>query len=464
MQSFFLRIFLSFWAIIVITIVSAATLGYVYSERARAAVQNFEVSDAMLAASAALESGGRDGLTEWLRSLPGVTGSLVFVIDERGNDLLGRHVPPPIKVALKRFNHPRSRRFVTRESGTLRPARPFTQLIGPGDDEYTLFVMPPQGAVGRWLSQRGGLTLVLLALIVSATVSLVLARAISRPIRRFRESANAIAEGNLDTRVLEHVGQRRDEIGLLARDFDRMTDELKLAWQRQTELTRNVSHELRSPLARLRVALELARRRTGDVPELDKIELETERVDALIGQILEYSRLDAAPQDEQVVINLDELLRSIVADVAFEFGEVGADTRIDYVAGRNVSTVGYEGALRSGIENILRNAARHHQDEDPLSVRLDAHGAYAVIVVEDHGGGVAEDEIAKIFEPFYRATARPSGNASDGSGLGLSIASRAIELNKGTLTATNTTQGLAVEIRLPLAAVADPTGPGLPPA
>ncbi len=448
MHSFFLRIFISFWAIIVITIVSAATLGYVYSERARVAVQTFEISDPMLAAGEALQLGGREGLTEWLRSLPGVTNSLVYVIDERGNDLLGRRVPPPIMVALKRFKQPHSRRFVTREGSNLRPARPFTELIGPDGDEYTLFVMPPQGAVGRWLSHRGGMTLVLLALIVSATVSLVLARAISRPIRRFRESANAIAEGKLDTRVREYVGQRRDEIGLLARDFDRMTEELKLAWQRQTELTRNVSHELRSPLARLRVALELARRRTGDLPELDKIETETERVDALIGQILEYSRLDAAPQDDYATIDLDELLRSIVADVAFEFGEAGADTRIDYASEHSASTAGYASALRSAIENVLRNAARHHTGSDPVTVRLDTEGSDAVITIEDHGGGIAEHELPRIFEPFYRAAVRSSASAPQGSGLGLSIAGRAIELNKGTLEARNTEQGLAVEIRL----------------
>ena len=421
MQSFFLRIFVSFWAIIVITIVSAATLGYIHSERARAAVQNFEISESMLAAGEALRAGGREGLTEWLRSLPGVTSSLVFVIDERGNDLLGRHVPPQIMVALKRFSRPGSRRFITREGSNLRPARPFTQLIGPDDATYTLFVLPPQGPLGRWLSQRGGLTLVLLAMIVSATVSLVLARAVSRPIRRFRESANEIARGNLDTRVREQVGNRRDEIGLLARDFDRMTDELRLAWERQTELTRNVSHELRSPLARLRVALELARRRTGDLPELDKIEAETERVDALIGQILEYSRLDAAPQDDHVPVDLDGLLRSVIADVVFEYGEADAETRIDYIAERAASTVGYEGALRSGIENVLRNAARHHRGKEPIKVRLDTGDGDAVVTIEDQGGGVAEHELGKIFEPFYRAAA------------------------------TNTARGLAVEIRLPLA-------------
>lgn len=450
MHSFFLRIFVSFWAIIGITIVSAASLGYIYSERARAAVQSFEISDSMLAASAALESGGREGLTEWLRSLPGVTSSIVFIIDERGDDLLGRHVPPPVRVAIKRFNHQRDRRFVTRERGNLRPARPFTQLLGPDDEEYTLFVMPPQSAMGRWVAQRGGLILIVLALIVSATISLVLARAISRPIRRFRESANAIADGNLDTRVREHVGQRRDEIGLLARDFDRMADELELAWQRQTELTRNVSHELRSPLARLRVALELARRRAGDLPEFDRIESESERVDALIGQILEYSRLDGAAQDERASIDLDELLRSVIADVAFEFGEAGTDTRIDYEAKQAVSTLGYERALRSAVENVLRNAARHHRGDSRVSVHLDVEGNEAVVSIEDEGGGVPEPELRKIFEPFYRATSQSDAGASTGSGLGLSIAGRAVELNKGTLAARNTDRGLAVTIRLPI--------------
>jgi signal transduction histidine kinase len=171
--------------------------------------------------------------------------------------------------------------------------------------------------------------------------------------------------------------------------------------------------------------------------------------------MLEYSRLDAVPQEDHAPIDLDHLLRSVVADVAFEFGEAGADTRIDYAGEGGVSTVGYESALRSGIENVLRNAARHHRGDGSVSVRLDAEDDEAVITIEDHGGGVAEDEIARIFEPFYRATARPSSIATDGSGLGLSIAGRAIELNKGALSARNTERGFCVEIRLPVVAPDD---------
>ena len=453
MRSLLLRIFVSFWSIIVVTIIAAGTLGYFYAERVRATMQSFEVSDAMLEASASLRERGREGLTEWLRSLPGVTASLVYVLDDRGQDLLGRRLPPPVAIAIRRFGGPQFHRSPAhRDAGNLRPARPFTQLVGPDNHVYTLFVLPPQGAVGRWMSERGGVGLALIALLVSAIVSYLLARAISQPIRRFRETANAIAGGNLDTRVSDRVGRRRDEIGLLAQDFDRMTGELQRAWRRQTELTRNVSHELRSPLARLRVALELARRKTGDLAEFDRIDAETERLDELIGQIIEYSRLDSGPSEDRSRIDLEELLRSVVEDVRFEFGRTGGDVGIEFQADSGGIVDGYSNALRSGAENVLRNAVQHNREGGMVHVQLGAEGSQVVVTVEDQGGGVAEHELESIFEPFYRSKAKKAGGSHRGSGLGLAIASRAITLNDGALTARNAAHGLCVEIRLPSAA------------
>ena len=452
MRSLLLRIFVSFWSIIVITIVAAAALGYFYAERARATMQSFEVSDAMLEASASLQERGREGLTDWLRSLPDVTASLVYVVDDRGRDLLDRRLPAPVVIAMRRFGGAMHRRLPPpRDAGNLRPARPFTQLVGPDDRVYTLFVLPPRGAVGRWLSERGGAAFVIIALLVSAAVSYLLARAISRPIRRFRESAIAIAGGNLDTRVSDRVGNRHDEIGLLAQDFDRMTGELQRAWLRQTELTQNVSHELRSPLARLRVALELARRGAGDLPELDRIDTETERLDDLIGQLLEFSRMDAEPREGRSRIELDELLRSVVEDVRYEYGRTGDDTRIDLESSPGVAVEGYPNALRSGIENVLRNAVQHGCEGGEVQVRLGTDASEAVMTIEDHGGGVAEHELDSIFEPFFRARTKQAGDSTRGSGLGLAIASRAIELNNGSIAARNAEHGLCVEIRLPLA-------------
>ena len=211
MRSLLLRIFLSFWLMIVITIIAAAGLGYYYAERTRAAMESFEVSEAMLEASDALRRGGRRGLTAWLESLPAVTSSAIYILDERGRDLLRRKLPASLAIAVRRFSARRP--APQRELGNLRPARPFNQLVGPDGKVYTVFVRPPQGIVARWFSNRGLPGLALLALLVSIGVSYFVARAITRPVRRLRESATAIAHGELDTRVGDRVGRRRDEIG-----------------------------------------------------------------------------------------------------------------------------------------------------------------------------------------------------------------------------------------------------------
>ena len=449
MRSLLIRIFVSFWLIIMITIVAAAAIGYSYAERARAAMQNFEVGDAMLAASAALREDGHEGLSAWLESQPAVTASLVYVLDGSGEDLLGRALPTPIVMAMRRFSGARFPRPPTREFRNLRPARPFTQLIGPDDRVYTFFVLPPQGIVGRWLADRGGLFIVILALVVSTAISYLLARAISKPIRRFRESAVAIADGNLDTRVAEHVGTRRDEIGLLAQDFDRMADELQRAWLRQTELTRNVSHELRSPLARLRVALELARRKAGDLAEFEKIDAETERIDELIGQILEFSRLDADPHEARTEIDLDELVRSVVDDVRYEYGRNDREARITIQCNTSCVVHGYAGALRSAVENVVRNAMQHNPADGGVDVNVGVDATHALITVQDQGGGVPDNELDSIIEPFYRSTS-DRDDSSSGTGLGLAIASRAIAMNDGAIVVRNVADGLGVEIRVPL--------------
>lgn len=451
MRSLLLRIFVAFWSIILITIVAVAAIGHSYAERTRIALQNFEVGDAVFEASAALQDNGREGLTEWLRNLPSPAERLFYVVDDQGRDLLGRRLPQIVRMSLRRFGDkdarpPRSRR----DRPNLRPARPFTQLIGPDDRVYTLFVVPPQTVRAEWIADRGIGGLVLLALVVSAVVSLLLARTLSRPIMQLRSSANAIAEGKLDTRVAEDIGRRGDELGLLAADFDRMADELQRAWQKQTELTRNVSHELRSPLARLRVALELVRRKTGDLDELDKIDVETERLDELIGRILEYSRLDADSRESRSSIDLGELLRSVVDDVRYEYGDLGSEVNIELNSDVTGMTNGYQNAIRSCFENVLRNAVQHGRDGGDVQVQLAIEGSQAVIVVEDQGGGVPDHELEKIFEPFYRSpTTRDAARRT--GGLGLAIASRAVALNGGTISASNSDSGLRVEIRLPLA-------------
>ena len=444
MHSLLLRIVLSFWLIIVLTIVTAASLGFLYAERARSSLQNFEVSEAMFEAGDSLRRWGRDGLVDWLDSLPSVTASLVYIIDEQGRELLDRRLPAPVEIALRRIGRPPGIRPPwPRDNDTLRPPRPFAQLVGPEGEVYTLIVLPPQGAIARWLSERGRLSFVIIALLVSGGVSYLLARAISRPIRRFRESTVAIADGDLDTRIASGVAKRRDEIGGLAQDFNQMANKLQKAWRRQTELTSNVSHELRSPLARLKVALELARRETGELPELDRIDAETELLDELIGQLLTFSKLDGQTGESAASLDVTELVAGVVDDVGYEYSSEAVS--IELPSDERVAVNGFPDALRSAIENVLRNAAMHAGGGVQVAVYAEAD--QAVITVRDEGGGVPDADLPHLFEPFYRAG--PSAG-SKGTGLGLAIAARAMALHDGSITARNVGRGLYVEMRLPL--------------
>jgi two-component system sensor histidine kinase CpxA len=447
MNSLLTRIFLSFWLMIVITIATASALGFFYAERARTAIERFEISDAMVEASEALRADGREGLEDWLESLQGVTQSLIYITDAGGRDILGRRLPAPVVIALRRFGDERRRRgFEDGDMHNLRPARPFTQLLATDGTVYTIFALPPQGAVGRWLTERSVATLALLALFASGLVSFLLARTISSPVHRLRDSASAIAAGRLDTRVPPGVSGRNDEIGALGKEFDRMASELQRSLERQTELTANVSHELRSPLARLRMALELARREAGNLPEFEKIEEETERLDALVGQILEFSRLDARSREQAGNVDLVDLVHSVVEDVRFEFGDKLTLEWVEPDAPVHVQA--YENALRAAVSNIVRNAALHGNADGNVTVGVETRGGDALITVQDDGGGVPEADLGHLFEPFYRVSVAGARRAREGTGLGLAIAARATSRNGGSIEARNLDGGLLVTLRL----------------
>lgn len=453
MRSLLARIFLSFWLIIGVTIGCAAIAGFWYAERIRDAFESFSVNDTIVAAGAALESDGRAGLVAWLEQFPESGGVVVFVIDEHGSDLLGRPLPRQIRRLLDRHRRfHRGRDYEHREPRSVRRARPVPQLVGANGDVYSFVAVPARSGPLHWAQPRIGLVVLLISLIVSAAVSYLLAGAITRPVRRLRDATVRIAGGDLGTRVGPGVGGRRDEIGLLARDFDQMADRLGKMAAQQVELARNISHELRSPLARLRVALELARRNSADSAQLNNIEKQAEKLDALIGQILSYSRFDAAPTDDAENFDIATLLRDVVDDVNFEGKTTqSASVIVTPDSPESMSFAGYRAALVSAVENVIRNAVRHSPVASAVEVSLTvAADASIVIAVSDQGDGVEEDELERLFEPFYRTQKAQADAQAEGTGLGLAIARRAVELNGGSIAASNLpTGGLQITMRFP---------------
>ncbi|HSD70234.1 MAG TPA: HAMP domain-containing protein, partial [Woeseiaceae bacterium] len=297
MQSLLLRIFLSFWLIIGITIGVAALGGYMYAERARTSFENIQLGDSLVEASEALDRDGKDGLKRWLRDQPQGTANLVLILDRHGQDILGRRVPAMVAGMVERHErHLQPGAKPRREPRNLRWARPLTQLVSPDGEIFTVIVMPPERLPFFWNRMPVRSLLLVLALVVSAAVCYLLARAITSPVRKLRDATVSLAQGNLDERVGPGLGSRRDELGRLARDFDLMAEKLQKSASQQTELTRNISHELRSPLARMRVALELQRQKSGDSADLARLDEEIGRLDHLISQILSYSRLGAGSE------------------------------------------------------------------------------------------------------------------------------------------------------------------------
>jgi len=449
MRSLFVKFFLAFWLVIVLIIGAAAIGGFLYAERLQETIDDFEAGDSMQAASAALEQGGKAALARWLKGLPRDDGVIVFIVDESGSDIAGRRMPFGVERMLER-HQARSLRAPGETDGprNLRRSRLLPQLVGPDGSVYTMLVAPARHPEAFWSSQDMRFWLLAVAVLTSGVVSYALAAAFSRPVRRLREATVSLANGNLDARVAESVGKRRDDLGMLGRDFDTMAEKLQRAAAQQTELSRNISHELRSPLARMRVAVELARRKAGDLPEFERLDADAERLDALIGQILSYTRLDADAERTGAPVDLADVLSEVVENVNFECGD--ARVRIEPAISGGVNIRGLRGALVSAIENVVRNAVRHSPADSGVIVSLSQSTDGVHIDVADRGPGVSDEDLPRLFEPFFRTRESAEQDGNGGTGLGLAIARRAVELQHGIIEARNRNGGgLTVRISLP---------------
>jgi two-component system, OmpR family, sensor histidine kinase CpxA len=289
----------------------------------------------------------------------------------------------------------------------------------------------------------------LLFTIAGAIFCYLVSRYLTRPLHKLSEAAAGIAEGRFETRVDPSLRQRTDEIADLASNFDRMAERIEELITGQRRLLGDVSHELRSPLSRLIVALSLVKQGPAEeaAENLERIGLEARRLDILIGQLLTLTRIDSGvDRGSPAPFDLTNLVQEVANDGDFE---ARARNRNVVIKQADACTVnGFEELLRSAVENVVRNAIRHTAEGTAVEISLQKSESRALLHVRDYGPGVPQDMLSAIFAPFQRV----ANGASDGAGLGLAIADRAVNVHQGKIRATNApTGGLIVEIDLPLA-------------
>ena len=453
MHQLFWKIFFSFWLSLILFVgvsLLAATL-YLEHTRAQDQIESPRARLLTYAEEARLiaKNQGMAQLESWLRQLDRREAIPFLLLDEQGTDLLGRPVSPHLAQRLQRGWKP-PRHFAGRRS----PRRPDPIQL-PDGSQYRLVADFQAVTLGRILRRPRVIAApFIVAAIISGLVCFLLARYLTTPIRRLSQATRQFASGDLGLRVSPGLGRRRDEIADLARDFDLMAGRLQELIGSQKQLLSDVSHELRSPLARLQVALGLARKREpGQCGiELDRIERVAELLNQMIGQLLSLSRLESGVTPPSAgTLDLSGILTEVVKNADFEARALNRRVQISDCVPATIRA--NESLLKSALENVVRNAVKYTAEDTSVDVSMrpdSEHASQLTIQVRDHGPGVPEEMLTRLFEPFVRI-GESRDRKSGGYGLGLAIAKRAIELHGGAISASNVADGgLNVRIRLPL--------------
>lgn len=286
------------------------------------------------------------------------------------------------------------------------------------------------------------------ALPIALALSAFLSWYLNQPIRVMRRAFSAMSAGRLDTRVRPLLRSRRDDIADLGRDFDGMANRLEGLLAVRQRMLQDASHELRSPLARLQTAIGLAQQNPANILEtLDRIESESLRLQAMLENMLILAQMEAGTGFVAAEVDVIELLVGIASDARFEAQARGCDLLLR-TDGQCIAAGGVE-LLHRAFENVIRNAVKYTAAGTCVEIDAIRCDGYLYVTVADRGSGVAMDELARIFEPFFRAGATPP---APGFGLGLAIARRAIDSHGGSIKATNRAGGgLVVDMKLPIA-------------
>jgi len=375
-----------------------------------------------------------------------------FLFDDRGKELTGRNAPEGVKQAAALAGEKSA------FSSVIFQGRQFSaqRISGRNGNSYTIAGAAPGPPPAPFREAPPMLFIRLLVLIpLSGAGCYWLTLYVTAPIIRLSHAVRQFAAGDHSIRVGSELAARKDEISQLASDFDFMASRIESLISSQRNLLRDISHELRSPLARLRVALELCRQK-GEAESkkyLNRIERESERLNQLIGETLTLNRYDSGvPLPVESLIDLERLIREIVEDADFE--AQGFNRGVKLVSCDNCTVKGSEESLRRAVENVVRNAVRYTSEGSVVEVSLRQSGegkeCHALVTVRDHGPGAPEDTLSMLFKPFYRVD-KDRDRLTGGAGLGLAITEAAVRLHRGGVSASNAPGGgLLVEITLPL--------------
>jgi two-component system sensor histidine kinase CpxA len=390
------------------------------------------LSQQLQQAKHAYETGGRPALAEALAPFQHMSQVRVIFTDANGTDLLtGVAHPELVRV-------PQRSRW--------RAPFPFggrPQIIGREDSahQYRLFMINQRRWTYFFLQPQHLWIIGLVVLLCYA-----FAYHLTSPVRRLRAVVDCFGRGDFSARA---PASRKDELGELARSFNQMAGRIQTLLAAERRLLLDISHELRSPLARLGVAVELARSGEDREMMLDRIQKEADRLNELVAELLQVTRVEADPSmQKNDIVHLDELLGDMVYDSLLE--AKAKDCTLLLQAPVSATLVGDEELIRRALENVIRNAIRYAPRNTSVDVSLARTSDSALVTVRDYGPGVPPESLPRIFDPFYRVDS-DRNRASGGLGLGLAIARRSVELHKGSLSAENAHPGLLVKIQLPLA-------------
>ena len=446
MGRLFWKIFLGFWLTLLIT---GATGGLLVWQHAKERIADLEVlvdhpmaDNNLREVADILNRRGLAGLERFMskREMNQKYPLPMFIINEQGKDFLDRPVP---KLLLERVYQS----LKEPEHAAVK------QVITPQGEQLLVFIprrYHPIMQRGRPFPVNLPILPLLVLLLGSLVFSAGLALYITRPLRYLREATQQFADGHLDSRVMSKMANRRDEIVDLASDFDDMAEQVQQLIAGQKRLLNDVSHELRSPLARMQLAVALGRQQPEQVESMmQRVEKESQRLDTLVGELLTLSRLESEVERHvDDYFDLDGLVAMVCSDAQFEADEQAK--KVIFESSGEHPIKGNIELLRRALENMVRNAVFYTSDRGVVSVTLNQDKQDLVLKVCDQGRGVKEEALTSLFLPFVRIGQEQNSDVP-GYGLGLAIAARAISLHKGTIAAHNrATGGLCITVTLPL--------------